>query len=153
MDSDASQNTNSSSSADSRALLASLLQRGPERIELAREMFRRKYPEATEQMVSAAVFHLFADGIDACVVWLADLERFLSDPDHKLCYGSSSHLLYHVYNWHQLEALIPHGKSGMHDLLDDILQFAAEDDMESVKRAAAEFKNLLEGHDQPPTSD
>jgi hypothetical protein len=134
-----------------RTLLDGLLDRGANRIELARDTFRRKYPEATDQMISAAVFHLFTEGIDACVEWLADLERFLADPDHKLCYGISSHLLYHVYNWHQLESLMPHGKTVMHELLDDILESAAENDMESVKRAVTEFKNILEGHDRPPT--
>ena len=45
------------SSDESRALLESLLNRGSDRIESAREAFGRKYPDATEQMVSAAVFH------------------------------------------------------------------------------------------------
>lgn len=135
---------------DSRALLDRLLDRGPDCIDRAREVFRRKYPEATDQMIAAAVFHLFADGIDACVEWLADLERFLADPEHKLCHGTSSHLLYHVYNWHQLESLMPHAKPVMHELIDDILESAAEHDLESVKRAATEFKNILEGHDRPP---
>ena len=49
--------------------------------------------------------------------------------------------------------MIPHGQSGMHDLIDDILQFADEGDMDSVKRAATDFRNLLEGHDQPPNAD
>ena len=137
-------------SDDSRALLDALLDRGSERIELARETLRRKYPKATDQMVSAAVFHLFVDGVDACVEWLADLECFLADPDHQLSFGSSSHLLYHVYNWHQLESLIPHGKQGMHEMIDDILQAADENDMDFVKKVASEFKNLLDGNDQPP---
>ena len=139
------------SSDDSRALLDALLNRGSGRIEVARETFRRKYPEATEQMVSAAVFHLFTDGVDACVEWLIDLERFLSDPDHQLCHGASSHLLYHVYNWHQLESLMPHGKSAMHDLLDDILESVADNDMDGVRSAASEFKAILDGHDVPPS--
>ena len=138
---------------DVRTLLDSLLDRGPNRIELARVTFRRKYPEATDQMISAAVFHLFTDGIDACVEWLADLERFLADPNHKLCHGTSSHLLYHVYNWHQLESLMPHGKSAMHELIDEILESAAENDLESVKRAASEFKSILSANDCPPTID
>ena len=138
-------------SKNSRALLDALLDRGSDRIEVARETFRFKYPEATEQMVSAAVFHLFTDGVDACVQWLADLERFLSDPDHQLCHGASSHLLYHVYNWHQLESLMPHGKSAMHNLLDDILESVDENDMDGVRTAASEFKAILEGHDVPPS--
>ena len=136
--------------SDSRSLLDALLDRGADRIELARETLRRKYPNATEQMISAAAFHLFTDGIDACVEWLADLERFLADPEHELCVGTSSHLLYHVYNWHQLESLMPHGKQKMHDMIDEIIESAADNDMESIKRSAAEFKNLLEGHDRPP---
>lgn len=132
-------------------MLDSLLDRGAERVELARDAFRRKYPQATEPMISAAVFHLFTDGIAACVEWLADLERFLVDPEHKLCYGTSSHLLYHVYNWHQLESLMPHGTQMMHNLIDDIIVSAAENDLESVRRTAAEFKAILDGNDRPPT--
>ena len=140
-------------SDDSRALLEALLERGSDRNELARDVFRRKYPEATDQMVSAAVFHLFTDGVDACVDWLADLERFLSDPNHQLCHGTSSHLLYHVYNWHQLESLMPHGKSAMHDLLDDILESVTDNDMDGIRSAANEFKAILEGHDVPPSDE
>lgn len=137
-------------SEESRAAVLALLDRGPNRTELAREMFRRKYPNATEQMISAAVFHLYVDGIDAAVGWLADLEHFLADPDHELSFGASSHLLYHVYNWHQLESLMPHGKVGMHELVDDIIEFADDSDIVSIKRAASELKALLDGKDEPP---
>ena len=132
-------------------MLESLLDRGADRLEHARDTFRRKYPQATEPMISAATFHLFTEGINACVEWLADLERFLVDPEHKLCAGTSSHLLYHVYNWHQLESLMPHGKQMMHDLIDEIIESAADNDVESIQRSAAEFKNILEGNDRPPT--
>ena len=102
-------------------------------------------------MLSAAVFHLFADGVDACVEWLAELERFLSDDDHKLSHGFSWSLLHHVYNWHQLESLMPHGKSVMYDLLDQILESASEDDMDGVRRSAKEFKAILDGDDSAPS--
>ena len=60
----------------------------------------------------------------------------------KLCVGASSRLL---------QSLMPHGKQMMHDLLDEIIESAADNDIESIKRSAAEFKNILEGHDRPPT--
>lgn len=137
-------------SDESRAAVFALLDRGPKRAELAREMFRRKYPNATEQMISAAVFHLYVDGIEAAVGWLADLEHFLANPDHELSFGTSSHLLYHVYNWHVLESLMPHGKTGMHELVDEIIEFADGRDIESVRRAASELKALLDGKGDPP---
>jgi hypothetical protein len=138
-------------SDDSRALLNGLLDRGSDRIELARQMFRVKYPEATEPMVSAAVFHLYVDGVDACVEWLAELERFLADAEHKPSSGASLHLLHHVYNWHQIKSLMPHGKYMMHDLLDDILESVAENDMVGVNNAASELKAILDGNDTAPS--
>ncbi|MEM7559847.1 MAG: hypothetical protein AAF394_12070, partial [Planctomycetota bacterium] len=119
--------------------------------ELAKAAFQQKYPEATEQMLSAAVYHLFADGVDACVEWLAELERFLRDDDHTLSHGFSWHLLHHVYNWHQLESLMPHGKSAMYDLLDEILESASENDMDGVCQSAKEFKAILDGDDSAPS--
>jgi hypothetical protein len=114
------------------------------------DAFRIKYPTATEQTIDAAVFHIFVDGIEAARDWIADAELFLTDPQHRLSFGVSSHLLYHVYNWHQLESLMPHGKQGMHELADDIARYAEEGNLEAVKEAVKEFKELIESNQLPP---
>ena len=101
-------------------------------------------------MISAAVFHVFVDGIDAAGEWLADAERFLRDPNHRLSVGTSWHLIHHLYNWHQLETLMPHGKTGVFDFLDDISQFADEGDVEAIRRTVQDLKNLLGGEAAAP---
>src|SRR5262245_17526510 len=65
------------------------------------------FPEAPPAMLDTAAFHLFTDGCGAAAEWLATLERFLRQPDEGLDFGATWHLLYHLYNWLQVEALLP----------------------------------------------
>lgn len=112
--------------------------------------FRAAYPDAPDQMISAAVFHVYTDGIDAALEWLADAERFLRNPQQEFGYGTSVHLLYHVYNWHQLHALMPLGRSGVTESLDELSKLAKEGDLDGVQQVVAELKAAFEASLMPP---
>ncbi len=112
----------------------------------ARAAFRRKYPTAPKEMIDTAAFHVYVDGPEAVLDWLADAELFLRDPDHKLCCGVTWHLLYHVYNWHQFEALLPDGTSGVLGLLADLKQFAEDGELEGVQQTVKELERMFDGN-------
>jgi hypothetical protein len=75
--------------------------------ETAASAFRRAYPDAPPHMIDAAVHHVFRDGVGAALDWVAAAERFLRDPSQELDYGATWHVVYHLYNWQQFQALLP----------------------------------------------
>ena len=93
-------------------LIDALLAR-PNAIEDGRIAFAKRFPDAPKEMIDTATFHVCVDGIDAALVWLASIEQFLRTPENGLDYGATWHLLYHLYNWQQFDALLPLGKTGI----------------------------------------
>lgn len=96
-------------------------------------------------MTHTAVHHVYVDGPDPVLRWLADAELFLRDPNHHLCSGVTSDLLYHVYNWHQFRELLPTGKQGVLELLNDVKLYVDEGSLDAAKRTVDDIKELLEG--------
>lgn len=127
-----------------------ILQRDASRIELAEAAFRQAYPDAPPEMIKAAVFHVYVDGIDAVRIWLAAAERFLRDPSQKLNDGDTLDLLNHLYNWHMLEALLPCGRTGLVNMLDEIAELAAAGDIEAVNGQISQIKEMLDGNQTAP---
>jgi hypothetical protein len=101
-------------------------------------------------MLDTAAFHLFTDGCAAAFEWLASLERFLRDPESGLDPGATWHLLYHLYNWQQVEALLPWGPSGLAERLADAKQFLSEGDLVAAERVLAELQTAMHGELRPP---
>lgn len=117
----------------------------------AREAFRGAYPDAPQSMIETAAFHVATDGIRAAVDWLAAVERFLQAPQSGLDYGATWHLLYHLYNWQQFEALLPIGRAGLLARLDDVRLFLeSEDDKESAVRVIKDLLASFGGTVTPP---
>lgn len=102
-------------------------------------------------MVDTALFHLIEEGIPAAIDWLAAIEKFLRDPTRRPDYGAAWHLLYHLYNWQQFEALLPVGREGVIELLQDIQHFLeAENDPEGALRVVKELRKKFEGNETSP---
>lgn len=125
-------------------LIEALLAR-PNAIEDARRAFRERYPDAPKEMVDTAVFHVCVDGVDAALVWVAEFEQFLRHPKGGLNYGATWHLLYHLYNWQQFEALLPLGKAGMAEHLSDIKTLLDEGNGNAAKATIDRLLKCLEG--------
>jgi hypothetical protein len=111
---------------------------------------RAAHPSAPAEMINTAGFHLFTDGIEAAVDWLVAVERFVRDPSKGLDYGATWHLIYHLYNWQQFQALLPHGREGMLELVRDVKTLLNEGDTEAAKRAIEAIEAILNGARQPP---
>ena len=117
------------------------------------EAFRKRFRSAPDEMIKTAVHHIYVDGAEAVLDWLADAELFLRDQDHGLSYATSFHLLYHVYNWHMFQVLLPEGKTDVLDLVKELKQHADDNDLESMKRTVDELEERLTGGSPNPDFD
>lgn len=135
--------------AERQELALALLER-PRRSEEGRAAFRRKYPCAPEEMINTATHHVYVDGPGAVVDFLAEAELAIRDPSHEIDFGTSWHLLHHVYNWLQFRALLPAGKSDVIDLLSQMEQAVAENDPEFILATVRELRDVVEGNRGAP---
>jgi hypothetical protein len=119
-------------------------------LDAAADAFRRAYPDAPSSMIAAAVFHVFCDGIGAALNWVAAAERFLRDPSHGLDHGATWHVVYHLYNWQQFEALMPVGREGVLERLKDIKLFLSEDNPKAAERVLDQLEEMFRGNVPPP---
>jgi hypothetical protein len=119
--------------------------------ESASATFRAAYPDAPPNMVEAAVFHVFCDGVGATLDWVAAAERFLRDPAAGFDHGATWHAVYHLYNWQQFQALLPVGRDGVLERLADLKLLVSEGSTEAVAGLIRQLEELFRGDVQPPS--
>jgi hypothetical protein len=134
---------------EAQDLVAALLSRSNAK-EDARDAFAQLYPDAPLEMIDTATFHVFGDGINAAFDWLASLERFLQDPQLGIDFGATWHLLYHLYNWQQFQALLPLGKLAIAEHLKDVNLFLDEANTDAARQAIQRLIGSLSGDVEPP---
>ncbi len=137
-------------SSDERLALARALLARPTRAADGRASLRRRYPSAPEAMIDSATHHVYVDGPEAVVDFLADAELAIRDPAHELDQGVAYHVLDHVYNWLQFRTLLPEAKTDMLALLDQIEEAVKDDDRDYLLASIAEFRRLLEATRNAP---
>lgn len=140
-------------STDERRALALALLARPTRGADGLAAFQLKYPAAPLEMTSTAAHHVYVDGPDAVIAFLADAELAIRNPNHELDYGTTWEVLYHLYNWLQFRAIIPDGTADVIALLKQMKQAVAEDDRDFIVSTAQELESVLEGSRQPPDVD
>lgn len=113
--------------------------------------FRAAYPDAPPNMIDAAVYHVYRDGVGAALDWVGAAERFLRDPAAGFDYGATWHAVYHLYNWQQFQALLPIGREGVLERLEDLKQFLAEGCTEAATGVVNHLVELFRGDVQPPS--
>jgi hypothetical protein len=98
-------------------------------------------------MINSAVHHIYTDGVDAALCFIAGAEMFLRDPHEDwLGYGESYELLYHVYNWHVLRGFMPKGTQELVDGLDDLKDAVASGDVpDDLLKRIGRLRDLLTG--------
>ena len=135
---------------DALKLIDALLARR-DAIEDARWAFADRYPDAPKEMIDTATFHVCVDGIDAALVWLASIEQFLQHPKRGLDYGATWHLLYHLYNWQQFDALLPLGRAGIAEHLADVKTLLDEGNSTAAEETIDRLIKCLGGDVAPPS--
>jgi hypothetical protein len=118
--------------------------------EAADAAFLAAYPDAPLPMIHAAVYHVFTDGVGAALKWVAAAERFLRDPNEGFDYGATSHVVYHLYNWLQFQALLPIGREGILERLSGVKLFMSEGSADAAVRVIEQLGNLSRGDARPP---
>lgn len=101
-------------------------------------------------MIEAAIFHVFRDGVEAALDWVAAAERFLRNPDEGFDDRATWHAVYHLYNWQQFQALLPIGRHGVLDRLADIKLFLSEDNRKAAAAVVKQLEEMFRGDVQPP---
>jgi hypothetical protein len=112
--------------------------------------FKQAYPEAPPHMIETATFHVATDGIGAALEWVASVERFLRDPSKGIDSGRTFHVLYHLYNWEQFVALLPAGRAGMLEWVNQLQESLADGDVIAANKECKQLKEMLEAGLQPP---
>ncbi len=125
-------------------LINALVNRG-DIIPAATAAFRHAYPDAPEPMIDSAVFHVFRDGVGAALEWVAATERFLRNPNERIDYGATWHVIYHLYNWQQFEAVLPIGKEGVLERLKDMELLLNEGNSEAARAVLKQLEELFSG--------
>jgi hypothetical protein len=137
-------------SAETWEMIDALLGR-TDLVATATAALRRAYPDAPPHMIETAVFHVFRDGVRAALEWVAAAERFLRDPRRGLDYGLTWHVVYHLYNWQQFEALLPIGREGIFEQLQDLRVFLKEGDPEAAQKVLKRLEEMFAGDARPPS--
>jgi hypothetical protein len=101
-------------------------------------------------MIDTAVFHVYCDGIGAALDWVAAAEKFLRDPSNGFDYGATSHVVYHLYNWLQFQALMPIGREGILERLRDIKLFLTENNPDAALGVIKQLEKLVDGNQSAP---
>lgn len=111
----------------------------------AKQAFRQTYPDAPEEMLKAAVFHTYVEGIGAVIDWLVDLELFLRESSHSLDSSTTFHVLYHLYNWYQLAPLLLSSKIQVLEHLQEIKELVSDGNLQGILTTVAELESMFEG--------
>src|SRR5262245_396874 len=91
---------------------------------LAQQRLAAAFPTAPKEMLHTAEHHLYGDGKDAALDWIADMALFLQSPDAPPPdLGVAFDLLHHLYNWWQFRDLLPEGKQGLLDIVKEAREF------------------------------
>ncbi|HMB93355.1 MAG TPA: hypothetical protein VKP65_21060 [Rhodothermales bacterium] len=125
------------------------------RSEDGRKLMLKQFPDAPEEMCYTLAHHAYTDGASAAVGLLVELELALRNEDyvHLDKYGARHELLYHLYNWLHLEAVMPFGRPALLKEIDDIQEALDRADVEEAKEILEELKDRVEGHTIPPDID
>jgi hypothetical protein len=129
--------------------LAQALFRRENSYDAARAAFRLAYPGVPDELIASAAFHVYTDGVGAALRFIAAAELFLRDP-HEDWLGFSGgvtfELLYHLYNWHVLQWLMPQVTQELLDGLDDLkTSVESGEDPKEILKAIKDLREALTG--------
>jgi hypothetical protein len=114
---------------------------------LAATRLQKSFPTAPPEMLKTAQHHLYVDGKDDALLWLAELALYLKDPNAEPPSLAAAHrFLYHLYNWFQFRALLPEGKPGLLALVKETKQFVEEGDHQSALASLQSLEETIDGN-------
>ena len=138
------------SRADKLEIVRSLFSR-PKPQEDAVNLFKKKYPTASDEIRHTLAHHLYVDGHDDLLDMLCELELFLRGETSHIDYGVISSVIYHLYNYKLIEGMMP---DSAQDVIDDIKEVKSlineeKPDIESINKILDDLTDIMEGSSSP----
>ena len=140
-------------SADQRLELALALLRRPSPHAEGVATLRKLYPAAPEQMLDTASWHAFQELPRAVVDLLAELELSLREPEPYFYAGLGVDALYHLYNVFQFGALLPEGRAGLEELVQEVKECLQNGDHENALKNLESLERKLSACESAPDID
>ena len=114
---------------------------------LAQQRLAAAFPTAPKEMLHTAEHHLYVDGKNDALDWVADMASFLRSPDAPPPdLGVAFGLLHHLYNWWQFRDLLPEGKEGLLGIVKEAREFIKEGSPEAALHSLQLIEESLEGN-------
>lgn len=117
------------------------------------EVLKKRFPSAPRAMLDSAVFHLYSELPRALRDLCAQIELSITKPEGSLHWGVTYEALYHLYNYLQLEALVPGAQQHLLDHVRDLKECLTEKDLEGATKVLNDIENHLEACIPPPDLD
>ena len=117
------------------------------------EVLKKRFPSAPQAMLDSAVFHLYSELPRALRDLCAQIELSITKPEGHLHWGVTYEALYHLYNYLQLEALMPGTQQHLLDHVRDLKECLTEKDLEGATRVLEDIENHLGACIPPPDFD
>lgn len=130
--------------AERLALVRALLERPELHVDAAHAL-RLRYPHLPDAVLHTASHHLYGDLPGALIDLLALLELSLRNPKREVGYGASIHALDHLYNWFQMQALLPYGLPELEALAREAETALADGDIVAARAALKSLRDRIDG--------
>jgi hypothetical protein len=117
------------------------------------EVLKKRFPSAPQAMLDSAIFHLYLELPRALRDLLAQIELSITKPEGHLHWGVTYEALYHLYNYLQLEALMPGAQQHLLDHVRDLKDCLTEKNLEGAVKVLEDIENHLEACIPPPDFD
>jgi hypothetical protein len=133
--------------------LAVALAKREDRYDLGLARLREQYPAAPDALLRSGAFHLYSELAGSFLTVLAHLELNLRDREHEISQALVSDPTYHLYNWLQLETVLPWAKRDFFSELLELKECLSDGDTESARELVEKVLEQLEGTGSAPLPD
>jgi len=140
-------------SEDEKLDLAIALAKRQNLFDLGLARMRQQYPSAPDALLQSGAYHLYAELAGAFIDVLAQLELTLRNPQHRIAEVQVFHPAYHLYNWLQLEALLPWARADFFAELKALKECLSGDDVKGASELLETIFQQFEGSSPPPMPD
>jgi len=124
-----------------------------ERRDAGFKILERQFPDAPVSILHSGAHHLYWKLPEALRDTLAQIELSLRHEDCDLHWGVISDSLYHLYNWLQVQALLPWGKQAVWEELEEVQELIKADDKDGAMGTLKRLMDQIDGSAREPSFD
>ncbi len=120
------------------------------RAEAGLTALRAEFPQAPDQALRSATFHLYTELPEALFELLAEIAESREGSARPPDLGLIWHALYHLYNFIQIQALLPWSRIDISEEIRDSVKTIETGDTEHALSRLRELLNRVDGAVSPP---